>query len=172
MNHRIPCCGFLFTEKEHSRKINAEKLNEYQIPVNAIADIKEGKDFIYQGRKISNAELTMDPIAPRRYAFCSDTLFNEKLIPTLSGVDLLYHEATFMNEAADRAVQTFHSTTLQAATIAQKAQVKNLLIGHFSAKYIDLELMLEEARTIFSRTQLAIEGEKFSVTSNVLQPTI
>jgi ribonuclease Z len=171
MNHRIPCCGFLFREKKHARKINPAKLQEYSIPIDAIADLKAGKDFNFDGKIISNAELTFDPIAPRGYAFCSDTLYNENLIPILTEVDLLYHESTFMNESADRAAQTFHSTTLQAATIAKKAGVKKLLIGHFSAKYIDLELMVEEARTIFQNTFLAIEGERFNVTSEVLQRT-
>ena len=172
MNHRIPCTGFLFREKKHARKINAEKIQEYHVPISAIADLKKGKDFISGSEIIPNSELTLDPSPERTYAFCSDTLFNEGIIPTIEGVDLLYHESTFMNESADRAAQTFHSTTLQAATIAQKANVKKLIIGHFSAKYSDLNLMVEEARTIFPNTELALEGEKFEVGITVLQHTV
>jgi len=171
MNHRIPCCGFLFQEKKHLRKIIPEKLEQYRIPVSAIAGIKQGADFISDETKISNAELTLPPPLSRSYAFCSDTLFNQKIIPIVQGCDLLYHEATFMDEAGDRATQTFHSTTLQAGAIAQKAGVKKLLIGHFSAKYTNLEQMVEEARTIFPKTELAIEGQKYFVASDILQPT-
>lgn len=171
MNHRIPCCGFLFTEKPHARKIRAEKLEEYQVPVSEIANIKAGGDLLLDGKRIPNAELTLDPSPPRKYAFCSDTLYKEDIIPIIKGVDLLYHEATFMQESEDRALQTFHSTTLQAATMASKAGVKKLIIGHYSAKYTDLEAMVREARTIFSNTELAREGVKFAIEAEVLQPT-
>ena len=169
MNHRIPCCGFLFREKKHSRKILPEMLEVYKIPVSAIADLKRGKDFAIGEKIIPNSELTSDPLPARTYAFCSDTLYNEEFISLIEGADLMYHEATFMNESAQRAVQTFHCTTAQAATIANKAGAGKLLIGHFSAKYTELELMLEEARVIFQNTELALEGEKFSVNSPVLQ---
>lgn len=169
MNHRIPCCGFIFREKKHPRKILPEKLEAYHVPVSAIADLKHGKDFVTEGKTIRNSELTGDSPPQRSYAFCSDTLYNEGIISMIEGADLVYHEATFMNESADRATQTFHCTTAQAATIANKARAGKLLIGHFSAKYTELELMLEEARVIFPNTELAIEGEKYSVNSPVLQ---
>lgn len=172
MNHRIPTCGFLFSEKKHPRKILPEKLEEYGIPVSSIADLKNGMDIVINEKKIPNSEITAEPSPIRSYAYCSDTLYNEKIIPVISGVDLLYHEATFMNESAERAAQTFHCTTTQAATIAKKAEVKALLIGHFSAKYIELEPMVEEARAIFPNTELAIEGQKYSVAFNVLQHVI
>ena len=171
MNHRIPCCGFLFAEKPHARKLRAEKLEEYHIPVSEIAAIKAGHDLVLEGKLIPNAELTAEPSPPRKYAFCSDTLYKEDIVPLIRNAELLYHEATFMNESGDRALQTFHSTTLQAATVASKANVKKLLIGHFSAKYNDLEPMLQEARTIFPNTELAREGERFAVPSEVLHPT-
>lgn len=172
MNHRIPCCGFLFSEKPHPRKIKAEKLEELGIPVSEIPNIRAGRDVVIDGKPIANAELTSDPPPQRRYAFCSDTLFNPDIIPLIEGADLLYHEATFMQEALERAQHTFHSTTLQAAQIARQAQVKKLIIGHFSAKYVDLEMMLQEARTAFPNTFLAREGEKFSVVpAEILQPS-
>lgn len=171
MNHRIPCCGYLFREKKHARKILPEKLAEYRIPPSEIAAIKRGNDFIADGTVIPNAHLTSDPDPSLTYAFCSDTLYHEAIIEQIRGADLLYHEATFMNEAAERAAQTFHSTTLQAATMAKKSNARRLIIGHFSAKYAELEKMLEEARSVFPSTELAVEGEKYSVRTPVLQST-
>jgi len=161
MKHRIPCVGFLFHEKKQRRKIIPEKLSEYNIPHFAIRDLKDGKDISVGEKNFRNDELTVDPPAPRTYAFCSDTLYNEDIIPAIEQADLLYHESTFMNESLERAVITFHSTTLQAATIAKKANVKKLLIGHYSAKYIDLAPMLLEAQSVFENTGLAKEGEKY-----------
>ncbi|MBK9733060.1 MAG: ribonuclease Z [Chitinophagaceae bacterium] len=158
MKHRIPCCGFLFREKARDRRILPEKLEQFEIPLSNIVDLKAGKDVTVGGRTIANHELTGEPPAPRCYAFCSDTLYSEHFLTQVKGVDLLYHEATFMEESAERASLTFHSTTLQAAKIALKAEVKKLLIGHFSAKYEDLQLVLQEAASIFPDTQLAIEG--------------
>ncbi len=172
MNHRIPTCGFLFREKKHLRKILPEKLSEFNIPVSAIADIKNGKDYIADGRTIPSKLLTVEPACSLSYAFCSDTLYSEGIIPSIKEVDLLYHEATFMNESAERANQTFHSTTAQAATIALKSGVKKLLIGHFSAKYIELQPMEEEARAIFQNTELAIEGETYAVGSSVMESSL
>jgi ribonuclease Z len=161
MKHRIPCCGFLFREKNHERKIIAEKLTEYAIPVSAIPDLKKGSDLQLDGKTIPNAELTTDPPPPRTYAFCSDTLYNEEVAEYAKEVDLMYHEATFMEESKERAELTFHSTTLQAATIAKMARVKKLMIGHFSAKYENLELLRKESSTIFENTILAIEGDTY-----------
>lgn len=163
MKHRIPCNGFLFREKPRQRRILPEKLEEYGIPISKIQDLKEGKDIELAGDLIPNRQITGEPQPSRAYAFCSDTLYSEDLLPLITGVDLLYHEATFMNDSAERASMTFHSTTIQAATIAKKAAVSNLLIGHFSAKYEDLELILQEARTVFPHTRLAIEGNTVQV---------
>ncbi|HNS13517.1 MAG TPA: MBL fold metallo-hydrolase, partial [Bacteroidia bacterium] len=111
----------------------------------------------------SNAEVTTDPRPPRSYAFCSDTIFDERLVPILKNVDLLYHEATFMNEKEERAKETFHSTAAQAATIAVKAEAKRLIIGHFSARYKNLYPLLDEARIIYPNTTLALEGDRFTI---------
>lgn len=164
LNHRIPCTGFLFSEKQKMRKLIREKLQEKQIPVSAYQELKNGKDFVDEnGYVIANTELTTDPRVPRSYAFCSDTLYNEQIIPQISKIDLLYHEATFMNDKLERAAETFHTTAAQAAAIASKASVKRLIIGHFSARYKNLYPLLEEARAVFENTTLALEGDRFII---------
>src|SRR5205085_4853545 len=121
-------------------------------------ELKNGKDFITQdGKVIPNNELTIEPRIPRSYAFCSDTRYDERIIPGIKNIDLLYHEATFLNDKLARAEETFHSTASQAATIAKKANVKRLIIGHFSARYKNLYPLLDEAREVFAETTLAIE---------------
>lgn len=164
MNHRIPCCGFLFKEKNELRKILPEKIQQYKIPVSLINEIKQGKDFIDEkGMIIKNELLTGNPPKSRTYAYCTDTIYNENIIPHIKETDLLYHEATFANDSAKRAELTFHCTAEQAATIAKKAEVKKLIIGHFSAKYEDLNILLNEAKNIFPDTELAEEGKKFTI---------
>ena len=162
MNHRIACSGFLFSEKPGFRKLIKEKLKEYDIPVDVFQDLKIGKDFTTpDGRVIPNLEITTDPRPPRVYAFCSDTCYSEKIIPFIKNINLLYHESTFLSDKEARAIETFHSTAAQAGLIAKKANVKRLIIGHFSARYKNLYPLLEEARTIFRDTTLAIEGDTF-----------
>lgn len=164
MDHRIPCCGFLFREKELQRNIIKEKLEKYDIPIHEIPKIKEGRDFISaDGTRIRNIELTTDPPAPRSYAYCSDTIFNDSYIEQIKNVNLLYHEATFADDMAARAKETFHSTAKEAGTIARKANVQQLIIGHYSARYRELDVLLKEARENFSNTVLAIEGETYKV---------
>ncbi len=164
LKHRLPTTGFLFREKQPLRRIITEKIAEYGIPQLTIFDIKHGADFTTEdGRSIPNVELTREPNLPRSYAYCSDTIYHEAIIPQLNGIDLLYHESTFVDEHADRATETFHSTAKQAATIAKKAGAQKLLLGHFSARYEDLGMILNESRTVFSNSHLAIEGETFPV---------
>ncbi len=163
MKHRIPCCGFLFREKKRDRRILPDRLEAYGVPVSHIHELKAGKDLMLKGKLIPNSELTGDAPASRTYAFCSDTLHSEDCVEHIKGADLLYHEATFMEESAERAALTFHSTTLQAAAIAQKAAVKKLMIGHFSAKYENLNLVLEEAQSVFPDTLLAKEGSTVKI---------
>lgn len=168
LNHRIPCCGFLFTEKPLLSNISKEIIQKYQIPVEQILAIKGGADFITtEGELIPNSKLVSNKLKPRSYAYCSDTCYDERIIEFIKGVDLLYHEATFLNEMLPRAKETFHSTALQAATIAQKAEVHQLMIGHYSARYRDLQPLLDEAQTVFSNTILSIEGK-----STVVEPVI
>jgi ribonuclease Z len=164
LNHRIPCNGFLFREKVRQRNIIKEKIEEYKIPKSTIKSIKAGADYITEnGQIISNSELTAATVQPRSYAFCSDTCYDESIVPIIKNVDLLYHETTFMDDMKVRAKETFHSTTLQAGKIAKLAGVKQLLIGHFSARYNDLDLFLDEVKPIFENTLLALEGEVIKV---------
>lgn len=164
LNHRIPCSGFLFKEKERPRKLIKEKIEEYNIPPHLMNDLKAGKDLILEGRKsIPNAEITTEPRKTRSYAYCSDTKFDEEVMETVKGVDLLYHETTFLHELLDRANETYHTTSLQAGELAKKAGVKQLLIGHFSARYTDTGSLLNEAKQIFSNTLVAEEGKNFAV---------
>jgi ribonuclease Z len=164
LHHRIPCTGFLFSEKPGLRKLIKNKLQEYQIPLEAYQDLKNGKDCLLpDGRIIPNKEISTDPRHPRSYAFCSDTCYNEGVASAVRNVDLLYHEATFLSDKTERAKETFHSTAAQAATIAKKANAKRLIIGHFSARYKNLYPLLEEAKEVFSDTTLAIEGDKFLI---------
>jgi ribonuclease Z len=161
LKHKIPTCGFLFTEKPKLLNIKKELIEIYNIPIKEIIKIKKGADFITEnGKLIKNEKLTISPPKPRSYAFCSDTAYNESIIPIIKNIDLLYHEATFMHNFEKRAEQTYHSTTVQAATIAKKADVKQLIIGHFSARYRkDINSILEETKKIFGNTQCAEDGK-------------
>ena len=164
LNHRVPCTGFLFMEKSKPRKLIVAKLQQYNIPFAFYARIKNGEDYEDDyGKKIFNKELTEDPPSPRSYAYCSDTIYDENIVNDISGVDLLYHESTFLHESSERARQTYHTTSLQAATIAQMAGAGKLLLGHFSGRYKDLAPLLTEAKTVFENSELAIEGRHFKV---------
>ncbi len=162
MKHRIPCMGFVFREKITKKKLIKEKTKnlrpeDYQ-------SLQAGKDLIQEdGTRTPNAELTHPDPEPRSYAFCSDTRYLEAILPRVAGVDLLYHEATFLDEKRAKAHLTFHSTGKQAAEIAQKAGVKKLLLGHFSAGLRDLDALLKEAREVFPASELAIEGRTFKI---------
>ncbi len=159
LNHRIPCTGFIFSEKQRPRKLKVDKLQEYGIPFTHYTRIKNGAGFTNaDGSFISNEELTENPAVPKSYAFCSDTVYMPELASQLTGIDLLYHEATFLHDMKERALQTYHTTAKQAAQTALDAGVNKLLIGHFSARYKQLEPLLEEARTVFPNTDLALEG--------------
>ena len=156
LKHRMPCCGFLFAEKPTPNHIIRDMI--YQVPLYEINRIKNGADFITpEGDVIPNARLTRPSTPPRRYAYCSDTIFMPSLVEQIHGVDLLFHEATFADDALSRAKETFHTTASQAATLARNAEVKRLLIGHFSARYEDETILLQEASTIFPNTILAKE---------------
>ncbi|MBC8052716.1 MAG: ribonuclease Z [Sphingobacteriaceae bacterium] len=164
LDHRIPCTGFKFTQKKRSRKIIKEKFDELKIPIDLIPELKRGGTFTdKKGRVYAADELTIEAPEPRSYAYCSDTLCSWGYLQDIKGVDTLYHEATFMNDMLSRAEETFHTTTLQAGEIAVKAEVKQLLIGHFSARYKELEPLLEESKSVFKNTKLAIEGHTFEI---------
>lgn len=164
LQHRVPCTGFLVEELTRPRKIIKDKLLGLDVPLEQYQGLKDGKDLVLaDGRVIPNSVLTQDPVPSRRYAFCSDTVYDEGLAEVVRGVDLLYHEATFLHDLEQRARETFHSTARQAASIAKLAEVKRLIIGHFSARYKNLYPMLEEAKEVFSNTTLALEGDRFSI---------
>ncbi|MCO6500031.1 MAG: ribonuclease Z [Vicingus serpentipes] len=164
LKHKIPCTGFLFKEKEKPRKINIEAINKYSIPKYALNRIKKGEDFETKtGEIIRNSLLTFNSLPSFSYAFCSDTSYNEEIIDTIKDVNLLYHEATFTEEHLERAIKTRHSTAREAATIALKSNVNQLIIGHFSNRYTNLDVLLEEAKSIFENTHLAEDNKIFDV---------
>lgn len=161
LKHRIPSCGFLFQEKRTPNHIIRNMIDFYQIPVYELSRIKSGEDYVTpEGQVIPNHRLTTPSANPRSYAYCSDTICLQSIIPQIKGVDLLFHEATFMHTDFARAKETFHSTALQAAQIANDAKVKRLIIGHFSARYENEDLLLQESQSIFSNTILAKENLK------------
>jgi ribonuclease Z len=165
--HKIRCSGFLFKEKLKPRRIDKSKLPPGLL-IQQIAGLKNGLDVKDESGKVlyTNEALTFAPRKSRSYAYCSDTMFNKALVEHIRQVDLLYHEATFMSDEESKAVETKHSTAKQAATIAQLAGVNKLVLGHFSARYKDLTGLLDEAKTIFANTELAVEGGEFIIDDN------
>jgi ribonuclease Z len=164
LKHRIPTCGYLFREKMPQRNIYKNLITKYNISVDDIINIKNGGNFITDsGEEIPNEQLTYIPYMPRSYAFCSDTMYSEKVAEIVKDVDLLYHEATFLNDMQVMAHQTFHSTTVEAASIALKAGVKSLLIGHFSSRYDDdmLSLFQKEVQSVFPDSDIVQEGRTY-----------
>ncbi len=162
LRHRVPTTGFLFNEQQRPRKLLAEAV--HRIPHYLREAVKAGADLeLPDGSVVPNAELTMPPPAPRRYAYCADTAPCPELVPWISGVDLLYHEATFTADMAARARETLHSTAAQAAAIARDAAVGDLLLGHFSSRYSDVNVLLLEAREVFPRVRLSQEGRTFRI---------
>jgi len=164
LNHSISTCGFLFREVQKQANIKKEMVLKYKIPVARIKEIKAGADFVTDaGEIIPNEILTTPPSHSRSYAFCTDTAFHLPIVNIIKDVDLLYHEATFLETMRNFASKTLHSTTIDAANMAKLANVKKLIIGHFSARYNDIKLFEEEARTVFENTEAAIEGKTYKV---------
>ena len=164
LQHRIPAFGFLFREKPALRKIIREKIEEYQIPTVRIPAIKNGEDFVLpSGEIIPNSRLTIDPPAPLSYAYCSDTKYFPELASFIKGVTVLYHEATFDKTKQDLAITTGHSTTYDAARTALEAGAGSLIIGHFSARYRDVTMLLEESREIFPGSYAAVDGRTYDI---------
>lgn len=164
LNHRIPCTGFKFTEKKRLRKLIVEKLEQDSIPVEYYTMLKRSVDFeLPDGRRINHLDYTIDSAIPKVYCYCSDTMYDERYFEQIKGADTLYHEATFMHDMLERALETHHTTAQQAAEIAKKVDAKKLLIGHFSSRYKTLEGLLEEAQAGFENTVLATEGKTFEI---------
>lgn len=164
VKHRIPCWGFLFREKKNPRKLDAERAKIYEIPAAFYENLQRGEDYVTKkGTIVPNEEVTTANAKGKSYAFCADTIFDESLAEKVKDVDMLYHETTYLKDLHERAAARFHSTTVQAGTIAQKANVKKLLIGHFSSKYETLDEFLKETVEVFENTELAIEGCCYSI---------
>ncbi|MCK6618175.1 MAG: ribonuclease Z [Cyclobacteriaceae bacterium] len=162
--HKLPCTGFLFREKQKPRRIDKDRLPE-GLPHYRMHELKAGFDIKDETGKIvyKNEDLTLPPNQSRSYAYCSDTAYAESIVEQITKVDILYHEATFTEDDKMKAAETLHSTAREAALIARKANAGKLLLGHFSARYRELEPLLTEARTVFTETYLATEGQTFTL---------
>jgi ribonuclease Z len=164
LRHRVPTSGFLFREKTLPRNVHKHLIEKYKLTVSEIKQLKNGEDITAAGGNVlKNADMTYLSRQPRAYAYCSDTQFSEDVIEQVRGVDLLYHEATFLSDKTDFAKQTMHATAADAATVAKQAGVKKLLIGHFSARYPNHEAFLHEAQPVFPNTEIAEERKTFAV---------
>jgi len=162
--HRKPCCGFLFKEKQMLPHIRREVFDAYGVPLSQVNNIKNGQDWITEeGDVIPNKLLTKPSEPARSYAYCSDTKYMPELYKCIKDVDLLYHESTYMDEDSDKAILYNHSTAKEAAMVAKAADAKKLILGHFSARYEDEQLLLDEAKGVFENTFLANEMVVFDV---------
>lgn len=162
--HRIPCWGFIFREKKKPRKINKEAISRFKLTSEHFDQLKDGNDIVLEdGQIIRNQDVTTEGPVLRSYAYCADTIYHPAVAERVKNVSIIYHETTYLKELEERAALRFHSTTVQAADIAIKANARRLLIGHFSSKYETLDIFLEQAREVFPNTELAIEGVTFRV---------
>lgn len=164
LQHRVYTNGFLIREKLGERKLNIHAVKEANVSMSYYSKIKQGSDVLNEdGELIPNAQLTLDPEPAKSYAFCSDTSYLPAIVPLIEKVSLLYHEATFLDEHQDLAVKTKHSTAKEAAAIARDADVGQLILGHYSGRYNDLELFRKEAKELFQNVELAADGKIFSI---------
>ena len=164
LKHRIPCWGFKLLEKKRPRHVLKDVIEKYKIPYSAIRSIKSGKDYITEsGQILCNNSLTSNPYIPRSYAYCSDTMPFDNLIEYILDVDLLYHDSTFHSNLTVKAKSTFHSTAKQAAIVASKANVKKLILGHFSSRYKNLDILKKDAQSKFKNVDIAIEGKTWKI---------
>ena len=164
LKHRIPTCGFLFQEKQTPNHIIRDMVDFYRVPVFELNRIKNGEDYVTpDGTVVPNHRLTTPSDPPRSYAYCSDTAYLKSIVPQIKGVDLLFHEGTFAQCDAARAKETYHTTAAQAAAIALETEAKQLVIGHFSARYEDESILLKEAQAVFPNTLLAKENLRITL---------
>jgi len=164
LKHRVPTTGFRFDEMQRPANLILDKVEDFKIPVVFYNALKAGVDCTDMDGTIYRASdfTTAGPV-PRSYAFCSDTRAFEMYVNAIQQVDLLYHESTFLHEFVDRAVETCHSTSLEAALVAKQVGAKKLLLGHYSARYKELEPLLEEAKSEFDNSQLSFEGKWYKI---------
>jgi ribonuclease Z len=166
LEHNFPTCGFIFREKMGKRRIDKDFLDKHKMHYTTIQKIKNGADYTDDdGNVYPNKKITTDPLKPRSYAYVTDTAYNEAIIPVIKNTSLLYHEATFMEDKAKDATEKFHSTAKQAARIAKKAKVEQLLLGHYSARYKYITKIQAEATTVFSNTIMADDGKIITVSN-------
>jgi ribonuclease Z len=164
LQHRVPTTGFRFDEGPRPAKVIAEKVEQLNIPKVFLSRLKRGTDCVGpDGTVYRSSELTLPAPPSRSYAYCSDTRAFESYVDEIRDIDLLYHETTFMHDMLPRAESTLHSTALEAAQVAQQVGAKKLLMGHYSARYRDLSSLLEEAKSVFSESELSVEGKWFNV---------
>ncbi len=164
LKHRVYTNGFLFKEKEGDRKLLIDKAETFNIDFSLFRSLKKGKDVISEdGKLIPNHLVTADPPPAKSYAYCSDTVYDPEIVPLIKKATVLYHESTFLEDKADLAQPTKHSTAKQAATIAKLAEVQKLILGHYSTRYPDIELFRIEASTIFPDIILADDGKEIIV---------
>ena len=164
LSHRVPTFGFLIKEKSGKRVFNAAKIQGDLPPYEVIRKLKDGQDVTLEdGTLMRSLEYTSDPLPAKSYAYCSDTVFLPEVCTYIQNSDLLYHEATYTEMHKTKAIENHHSTALDAATIAEKAKVKRLAIGHFSSRYKDLSVLLAEAKAKFENVILAEEGKWMNV---------
>ena len=164
LKHRVPTCGFLFREKPKEANVIKSAIEKYDLGIADIVKLKKGGDFYdKKGMLVDPSELVTPPPPPRSYAFCSDTGYHPAVIPVIKNVDLLYHEATFACKDEELAIKTTHSTACQAAMTAKNANVKKLILGHFSSRYDDLSVLLDEAREIFPDSYLVNDGDVWDI---------
>lgn len=162
LKHRIYTNGYLFTEKHTERKLDIEKIKSYGIETCYYQNIKNGQDIMLDdGTVIPNNQLTLNPLPEKSYAFCSDTIYNESIIPIIENVTVLYHESTFLQQDEKYCENTMHCTAAQAANIAKKANAMHLVLGHYSTRYGNIEKFREEAQAIFETVHLADDGKTF-----------
>lgn len=162
LNHRVYTNGYLFKEKEGPRKLDVEAAKKAHIDVAYYRKLTQGFDVKNEkGQIIENHTVTKDGLKPKSYAFCSDTMYKEAIVPIIQNVDVLYHESTFLDQHANLAVNTKHSTAKEAALIAKKAHVGTLILGHYSTRYSNIQVFKEEAETVFKPVELAEDSKVF-----------
>ena len=164
LEHRVPCCGYLFREKPTLPHIRRDMIDCFNIPISQINNIKNGADWVTEDGDVISNDRLVEPADPvRSYAYCSDTRYIRNLHEKLKGVTTLYHESTYLSENENRAKLYYHSTARQAAWVARDAGVKKLILGHFSARYNNEQALLDEAKEVFGNTYLAKEGLVFDI---------
>lgn len=164
VNHRIQCHGFLVERKTRGRKLLPDKCREYEIPANYYEGLKHGQDYTRpDGIVVKNEMVTEDGPTVKKYAYCADTLFTDSFLETIKGADTIYHECTYLDADREKATKRFHSTAAQAAELAKMAGAQQLLLGHFSSKYKDLDPFYVEASAIFPNTHVSIEGTAYEI---------